>query len=82
MDQINTIELEIMLDLLCGQTFSSKNRPLLVATVKKKLKYKCHSIPSIYSCLFIRDNYTTVETGTAQEPSIYVTGFPSMKIGS
>ena len=30
-----------------------------------------HSIQSLYSCLFIRDNQTTVDTRTAQEPSIY-----------
>ena len=33
--------------------------------------YKCHSAPSLYSCVFIGDNLTTVDTETDQEPSIY-----------
>ena len=36
----------------------------------KTLKYKLHSIPSLYSCLFIWDNKTIVDTATAQKPSI------------
>ena len=34
------------------------------------LKYKRHLIPSLYSCVFIWDNQTTVDTAKAREPSI------------
>ena len=34
--------------------------------------YKCHSIPSLCSCLFIWGNQTTVDKRPAQEPSIYL----------
>ena len=40
-------------------------------TIIATLKYKRHLSMSLYSCLFVWDNQTTVDTGTAREPSIY-----------
>ena len=48
------------------------DRVRLKTLIIKALKYKHHLLPSLYSCLFIWDNSTTVDTAKAQEPSIYI----------